>query len=494
MASCNVQTPNEQVNAAFLRLFPFLQRYKLTASREDSWAPGVCGYGIDAQCPNAQDTRDNRWLVWAARYCEPDDEFLRDATPSILRAAFTADGVERHELAQPYADDYHHFYIWWLLQVALGYLYTGDTGLDAVHLRRIVDRLYARFDTEQVGMTHTDMYRFATSIGEPANTDPGRVYSFYHGCNLAFSLRQFAHLAEARGDSASRRYFEEKGERLQENLARFRSADGFYFALREVATGQYRYRVTGEEGLCVMSDNVFAPIAFGVFCPQEMQPSVDYLLQHITQRFPVPYAYPPYRGVWTNGWWIPRSWQEPFAHFCLAMREIEKPSLIAQAVVRLAERIEQDGEVWEHYDPETGDPGGYFVPPRRGYSTTSACFNIAVIEALFGVRPLQPGFASVSICPAFPEDWRFARIDATVNGHRIRYTMTRDEQRVLYDFEGTSARIESLRLPLPSEWMGKRVSASVRGVVRPLRGEQRPCLEVSRPLPPVTLRVEVGLL
>lgn len=307
MASCSIQTPAPQVNAAFARLAPLLQHYKVTADCQEAWAPGVRGYGIDAQCPAAQDTRDNRWLVWAARYLEPDDDFLRDAAPSILRAAFTEEGIEKHELIAPYADDYHHYYIWWLLQVALGYLYTGDTGLDSDHLRRIVQRLYARFDPEDVGMTHTDLYRFVTSIGEPANTDPGKAYSFYHGCNLAFALQQFSHLAEARGDSLSRRYFAEKWERLMENLMRFRSPDGFYYVLREVATGEYRYRVTGEEGLCVVSDNVFAPIAFGVFSAGEMRASVDYLLEHLGNKFPVPYAHPPYRGVWSNGWWIPRS-------------------------------------------------------------------------------------------------------------------------------------------------------------------------------------------
>lgn len=493
MASCTVHTPNEHVHAAFMRLFPFLQRYKLTSDRDDTWSPGVCGYGIDAQCPAAQDTRDNRWLVWAARYCEPDDEFLRDATPSILRAAFTEEGIEKHELAAPYADDYHHYTIWWLLQVALGYFYTGDMELDSDHIRRIVQRLYARFDPEDVGMTHTDMYRFVTSIGEPANTDPGKAYSFYHGCNLAFAVQQFAHLAEARGDSLSRRYFGEKWERLMENLRRFRAPDGFYYALRDVATGEYRYRVTGEEGLCVMSDNVFAPLAFGVFSAEEMRTSVGYLLEHIVGKFPVPYAHPPYRGAWTNGWWIPRSWQEPFAHFCLAMRELEMPSLLSRAVLRMAERFEQDNEVWEHYDPDTGEPEGYWVPPRRGYSTTAACYNIAVIEGLFGIRPAQPGFASVSIRPAFPDDWTFAHIDTTVNGQRIRYTMTREDRRVVYDFSGSTTPIAELCLPLPLDWAGRRVSANIEGVVRPLRGEGRPCFERKTPLPSDTARVEVFL-
>lgn len=40
------------------------------------------------------------------------------------------------------------------------------------------------------------------------------------------------------------------------HLRRSRGRDGFDYALRHVATGEYRYRATGEEGLCVMSDNV----------------------------------------------------------------------------------------------------------------------------------------------------------------------------------------------------------------------------------------------
>lgn len=494
MASCTVQIPDESIHSAFRRLNPFLHRYKLTAQRRDTWAQGVCGYGIDEQCPTAQDTRDNRWLVWAARYCEPDEQFLQDATPSILRAAFNEEGVEVHELAAPYADDYHHYYIWWLLQVALGYLYTGDTTLDSGHLRRIVQRLYQRFDSEGAGITHTDMYHFVTSIGEPANTDPGKAYSFYHGCHLAFTLRQLAHLADARGDTASLRYFEEKQERLRENLTRFRSADGFYYALREVGTGRYRYRVTGEEALCLMSDNVFAPLAFGVFSREEMLPSVHYLLEHVGHRFPVPYAYPPYRGVWTNGWWIPRSWQEPFAHFCLAMRELEMPPLAARAVTQMARRFERDDEVWEHYDADTGEAQNYWVPPRRAYSTTAACFNIAVIETLFGIRPVQPGFASVSIRPAFPEEWHFARIDTTVNGQKIRFTMTKEERKVTYDFGDTSARIDEFCVVLPSSWVGKRLAANVEGVFRPLKGEARTCFERTTPLPSDVGRVEVTLL
>jgi len=157
-----------------------------------------------------------------------DDQFLAQTTRSILAAAFTPEGVERHHLATPYADDYHHYYIWWLLQVALGYLYTGDTSLDSQHLRRIVQTLFSVFDEADTGITHTAMYYFVTSIGEPANTDPGKAYSFYHGTNLLFALRQFEHLADARGDRASAKYFRERTERLREQLQRFRSADGFY--------------------------------------------------------------------------------------------------------------------------------------------------------------------------------------------------------------------------------------------------------------------------
>lgn len=143
----------------------------------------------------------------------------------------------------------------------------------------------------------------------------------------------------------------------------------------------------------------------------------------------------------------------------------------------MAERFERDNEVWEHYAPDTGEAQGYWVPPRRGYSTTAACFNIAVIEGLFGIRPAQPGFASVSIRPAFPDEWAFAHIDTTVNGQRICYTMTREGGRMVYDFSGTTARIEELCLPLPPEWTGRAVLANIAGTVRPLRGEKRSCFE-----------------
>ena len=111
MAFCTIRTPDSYIDATFSRLSGFLQRYKVTADRADSWAPGVCGYGIDEQCPAVQDPRDNRWLVWAARYIEPDDEFLSQTARTILSAAFTPDGVERHHHAAPHADDYHHYYI-----------------------------------------------------------------------------------------------------------------------------------------------------------------------------------------------------------------------------------------------------------------------------------------------------------------------------------------------------------------------------------------------
>ncbi len=477
MAFCTIRTPDSHIDATFSRLSGFLQRYKVTADCAESWAPGVCGYGIDEQCPTAQDPRDNRWLVWAARYIDPDDEFLSQTARTILSAAFTPDGVEHHHHAAPHADDYHHYYIWWLLQVALGYLYTADTSLDSQHLRRIVQTLFSVFDEADKGITHTAMYYFVTSIGEPANTDPGKAYSFYHGTNLLFVLQQFEHLANARGDTASAGYFRERAERLREQLQRFRSADGFYFALRDLATGKYRYRVTGKEDLCLMTDNVFAPLAYGVLSVGDLEPSVDFLLPRIAQRFPVPYAYPPYRGAWTNAWWFPRSWQEPFAHYCLALRELEKPSLIYRAIQQLAHRIAQDDEVWEHYDPHTGEPQNCFIPPRRGYSTTSACFNIAVVETLFGIRPLEPGFQRVSFRPAFPEDWTSAQIDTTVSGCRICYTMTASPDRIVYDFRGSSTVEASLCLPLPVAWSGKPVEANVPGVLRTMRGEPRPCLD-----------------
>jgi len=492
MAFCTIRTPDSYIDATFSRLSGFLQRYKVTADCADSWAPGVCGYGIDEQCPASQDPRDNRWLVWAARYCEPDDEFLSQTTRTILSAAFTPDGVERHHLAAPDADDYHHYYIWWLLQVALGYLYTGDTLLDSQHLRRIVQTLFSVFDEADNGITSTAMYYFVTSIGEPANTDPGKAYSFYHSTNLLFVLQQFEHLANARGDTASAGYFRERAERLREQLQRFRSADGFYFALRDFATGEYRYRVTGKEDLCLMTDNVFAPLAYRVLSAEEMQPSVDFLLPHIAHRFPVPYAYPSYRGVWTNAWWFPRSWQEPFAHYCLGLRELEKPSLIYRAIQQLAHRIAQDDEVWEHYDADTGEAQNYFIPPRSGYSTTCACFNIAVIETLFGIRPLEPAFRRVSVRPAFPDDWTFAQIDTTVNGCHICYTMTASSDRIVYDFRGSSTVEASLCLPLPAAWSGKPVEANVPGVLRTMRGEPRPCFDTHLALGETVVQLNVS--
>lgn len=111
-----------------------------------------------------------------------------------------------------------------------------------------------------------------------------------------------------------------------------------------------------------------------------------------------------------------------------------------------------------------GFPRDAGIPPSPPVSTS------LLSRGLFGIRPAQPGFASISIRPAFPGDWRFAHIDTTVNGHRIRYTMTREEGRVVYDFSGTTARIVELCLPLPPDWFGKRASANVEGVLRPCVG------------------------
>lgn len=485
MAHCIIKTPDENINHAFSRLDKFLSTYKIGPETQDVWAPGVLGYGIDEVTPRCQDTRDNRWMSWAARYCEPDDAFLSQMIPSILREAFDAEGRERHEVAAPAADDYLHYYVWWLLQIALGYLYSGDTSLDLSRIWKIVETTYALFDPEHVGMPHTSSQYFVTSIGEPFNTDPGKAYGFFQCCNLAFSLRQFAGLSEAKGQSACKKYFEEKLEFLLQDIQTFRSPEGFYHALKDKSTGTFRYRVTGPDDLCLMTDNVFFPLAFNVISSRDLQPSLDYLLPWIREQFPVPYAHPAYRGEGAMAWWIPRSWQECLVHYCLGLRELEMPAPVHIAIKRQADSIAQDNEVWEHYDPATGEGEG----SRRGYSTTSACLNIAIIECLFGIRPQTPGFDAISIKPAFPESWPSAAIDMEVSEQRIAYTMTATAAQLVYDFAKSANIWAELVLPLPADWQKGEVRASVSGTFRFLRSEHRQCFVTSLPLS--SLRVEL---
>ncbi len=475
MATCSIKTPDPHIDESFGRIFDFLKTYKIDGTVRDAWAPAVWGYGIDQVTPRCQDTRDNRWMVWAARYCEPDDLFLSRTVSSILQNAFDEQGRELHEKVAPDADDYLHYYVWWLLQVALGYLYTGDVTLDLARIRKIVQTAYALFDADGAGMLHTSSRRFVTSIGEPFNTDPGQAYGFFQNCNLAFCLSEFAALADAKGDGASRSFFDEKLQRLQSNMESFRSPDGFFYALKDKASGTFRYRVTEPEGPSVLTDNVFFPLAFGTLPSLDMKPSLDFLLPRIRESFPVPYGHPAYQGPGTMAWWIPRSWQECLSHVCLGLRELEMPLAISTAIKRQADRIALDDEVWEHYDPATGSPHGYHVAARRGYSTTSACLNIAIIEALFGVRPESPGFLSVSIEPAFPASWQNASIDMTTNGRRLAYTMSSSEREVTCDFEGSSTVPASIVIPLPDNWETGKARANVNGEFRVLRGEKTPC-------------------
>ena len=481
MAKCTITTPDPAIDAAFALLPPFLAQYKLDPGGPEATYPGVCGYGIDQQAPVCTDTRDNRWLVWAARYQEPDDDFLLRCGRSILEAAFDQAGNERRSAAGPVDSrrwESHHQYVWWLLQVALAYMYTGDTSLDTDHIRRMVETLYRRYDPEDMGITHTELCKFVTSIGEPANTGAGQAYSFFHAANNVYSLRTFAALAEVRGDQDSRSYFLKRLRQLEAWLPLFRDpGTGFYYALREVETGRFAYRVAGPEKVVVMSDNVYFPVAFGVLPAAALMPSIEYLEANVGASFPYAYAYPPYQYVGCGlhtAWWLPRSWQEPLAHFVLAMREIERPMRIYGIIRKQAERFAQDGEVWEHYDPDTGEPGG-----RRGYSTTSACLNIAIVEGLFGIRPASPGFARVSVRPAFPPAWTGASIDLVTNGRGIRYVMQTTADHVSYDFGGTADVEVDLLLPLPPDWVPSKVSSNVKGRARWLRGERRPCFEAT---------------
>ena len=345
--------------------------------------------------------------------------------------------------------------------------------------------MFSLYDPEGLGITHTQCRKFVTSIGEPANTDAGQAYSFFHAANNVFSLRTFAALAEARGETAHRDYFRARAQRLEGWLLAFRDLQtGFYYALREVGSGRYTYRVAGPDAVSVMADNVYFPLAFGVLSAEDMSPSVEFLERNVGDKFPYPYAYPAYQHIGCGmyqAWWFPRSWQECLCHYALAMREIERPSRVYPAIRRQAERIARDGVIWEHYDPDTGEPlgkdGG--PRPRAHYSTTAACLNIAIVEALFGLRPAAPGFARLSVRPALPADWDKATLDAQVNGRRIRYSVTQSATRVALDFAGSDNLPTDVVLPLPEGWEPERVRINIPGVVRWLKGEQRVCLEVS---------------
>lgn len=482
MAHVSIRTPDPNINSAFLRLDKFLQTFKLPLDDPKVWTAGVPGYGIDPRCAKINDTRDNRWLVWAARYCEPDDDYLDLAAPAIIDKAFTPEGVEVHEHASPGADDFHHHWVWWLLQAALGYEYTGDTSLDPARIRKIIDKFYEMYDSEGIGMPHTGRSWFITSIGEPLNSNRGRAYGFFSNCNLAYSFRMFAHLSRTRGDQENAEYFDDRLRTMEKHIRDFATFEGYHYALKVVDTGEYRYRFCGDESLTLMTDNVFFPLAFGILAEDEMRASVEYLMPTLTKAFPVQYAVPNYRGEGGIGWWIPRSWQECLAHYCLGLRKMENCGPVFNAIKRLSDRFEKDDEVWENYDPETGSHKDYFVPARKGYDTTSACLNIAIIESLFGLRAETPGFASVSIRPSFPEDWTFAEIDVTVNRRRFHIRMEADRNKIVYDFTGSDPVPAHLVLPLPISWEGRTIRTSVDAQIRTLRGENRPCLEAQLPL------------
>ncbi len=479
MAHTIIHTPDPNINAAFLRLPAFLEKYKVDPADPHAWAPGVPGYGIDKRCAKVQDTRDNRWLVWAARYHEPDDEYIAEAAPRILSDAFDAEGWLHHHKAVGDRDDHLHHYVWWLLQVALAYEYTGYTTLDTARIRRIIEVLYKCYDTEHIGLLHTQYSYFVTSIGEPSNTDRRQAYGFFNACNMIYSLGVFAELARARNEESLVDYFLTLRKRMAAHLPRFLDEHGCYYALIDCQTGERRYRVTGEDGPCQMTDNVFFPLAFGVLDEASLRPSLDFLLPELMRCFPVPYAVPGYCGEGTQGWWIPRSWQECLAHYCLGLREMEMPSPVWNAIKQQSDRFATDDEVWEHYDPETGSPHDYYVPARIGYATTSACLNIAIIEALFGLRPASPGFASVSIRPDLPGEWDHASLETMVNGRRFILRMKQSEKEVSWDFCGSDEVPARLILPLPAQWKGHPIQSCMDGTIRPMKNEDRFCLEVN---------------
>ncbi|MFH1567664.1 MAG: hypothetical protein ABIL09_06645 [Gemmatimonadota bacterium] len=274
----------------------------------------------------------------------------------------------------------------------------------------------------------------------PAATGPGHLQTFWAffigepehfphtlsphskplGVSMTFCalLDALAGFGEAR-DLPGAAEIGERARRVREILESdgYSEQRGYYYLQHDAFNRQWYFSVNGE---CEDSRELFViPYYADEVCavPERARSvaRVVHQVLHDRHLFPMPITYPQYRwyGASTSchfhAFGLERflfrgCWDSPYASCVGLPSRVGLIDTVVEAVRRRSEAICRDGDCLEWYYPDgsRGEAGTGDSYHRDRYGISATAHIAAVVEGLFGIRPVAPGFRHVRIAPAFP--------------------------------------------------------------------------------------------
>ncbi|MCC7264986.1 MAG: hypothetical protein IT369_20915 [Candidatus Latescibacteria bacterium] len=312
-----------------------------------------------------------------------------------------------------YAAHAEHLLPYWTAAVRfVRWAYAAYDALDS----GLIDQISAQATGDQCLQTF-----WAFFIGEPEhfplNHSP---YSKPVGVGMTFCalLSAMARFG-ATHDLPDTDYVAARAARLREILETqaYNETRGYYYLQYDAFNEQWYFSVNGT---CEQSRELFiTPYYADEVCalPERARSVARVVNQvlHDHHCFPMPITYPSYR--WYGGttachfhafgmdrFLFRGCWDSPYASCMGLLSKVGLIESLTEAVRRRSEAIcrDQDCLEWYYPDGSSGETGTGESFHRDRYGIAATAHLSALIEGLFGIRPLSPGFEEIRIAPAFP--------------------------------------------------------------------------------------------
>jgi hypothetical protein len=277
-----------------------------------------------------------------------------------------------------------------------------------------------QISAEATGSGHLQTF-WAFFIGEPEHFPLNHgPHSKPVGAAMTFCglLSAMARYGEAY-DLPHTDYVAGRAARLREILETqaYSETRGYYYLQHDTFNEQWYFSVNGT---CEQSRELFiTPYYADEVCAiPERARSVARVVHQVLRDhhcFPMPITYPSYR--WYGGttachfhafgmdrFLFRGCWDSPYASCIGLLSKVGLIDTLAEAVRRRSEAIcrDQDCLEWYYPDGSSGEVGTGASFHRDRYGISATAHLSALIEGLFGIRPLSPGFGEIRIAPAFP--------------------------------------------------------------------------------------------
>lgn len=388
-----------------------------------AWLHPYDNYWMNRVTPYCYEAKAVIWPVRLfARYQSPTGMILWGVhdigSPEEVQAEFakmSPEELRQASLASRYLRD--HLFI---RQVHDLWMFTGDPKLLREllpHCRKSLQYLFTLKDLDGDGLVESaNIIEDIDVAKDGKESDPNSAERFVEQALTFCALEDYAKMCDAVSDAPAAADARAKAARIKTLCnEKYWNEKGYFIFAIDART---------HEPLHIEHTSTFAngyAILSGLVDENRAEKMLDYLLSWPFQ-VPGPILIPPLNddfslnagqkislrpGVYANGGC---GWGRGIMpSVTLACFQRGRSDAALEHIRKMAKAANEAGAfyeywTWEKYTGATR-PGGC-----RDYSETTSGFLEATINGLFGINPIEPGFAAVRIAPRFPADWPKASI------------------------------------------------------------------------------------